>query len=90
MDAPAHMQQRGMVEPLFVREHIASMKPYIQKTVDDLLDKMVEQGCDEPVDLIEQFALPVPSYVSVVVTLLRPGIREEIEETRKGEVIEDT
>ncbi|KAI3558654.1 cytochrome P450 55A1 [Colletotrichum abscissum] len=63
MDAPAHMQQRGMVEPLFVREHIASMKPYIQKTVDSLLDKMVEQGCDEPVDLIDKFALPVPSYI---------------------------
>ncbi|KAK1499326.1 cytochrome P450 55A1 [Colletotrichum cuscutae] len=63
MDAPVHMQQRGMVEPLFVREHIASMKPYIQKTVDSLLDKMVEQGCDEPVDLIDKFALPVPSYI---------------------------
>ncbi|KAK1522947.1 cytochrome P450 55A1 [Colletotrichum paranaense] len=63
MDAPAHMQQRGMVEPLFVREHIASMQPYIQKTVDSLLDKMVEQGCDEPVDLIDKFALPVPSYI---------------------------
>ncbi|KAK1519496.1 cytochrome P450 55A1 [Colletotrichum costaricense] len=63
MDAPAHMQQRGMVEPLFVREHIASMNPYIQKTVDSLLDKMVEQGCDEPVDLIDKFALPVPSYI---------------------------
>ncbi|KAJ0297748.1 hypothetical protein COL516b_010356 [Colletotrichum fioriniae] len=62
MDAPAHMQQRGMVEPLFVREHIASMKPYIQSTVDNLLDKMVEQGCDEPIDLIDKFALPVPSY----------------------------
>ncbi|KAJ0315591.1 hypothetical protein COL5a_011903 [Colletotrichum fioriniae] len=63
MDAPAHMQQRGMVEPLFVREHIASMKPYIQSTVDNLLDKMVEQGCDEPIDLIDKFALPVPSYI---------------------------
>ncbi|KAL2873033.1 hypothetical protein SGCOL_011832 [Colletotrichum sp. CLE4] len=63
MDAPAHMQQRGMVEPLFVRDHVASMKPYIEKTVNGLLERMVEQGCDEPVDLIDKFALPVPSYI---------------------------
>ncbi|KAK1673199.1 cytochrome P450 55A3 [Colletotrichum godetiae] len=63
MDAPAHMQQRGMVEPLFLRDHVASMKPYIEKTVNGLLERMVEQGCDEPVDLIDKFAVPVPSYI---------------------------
>ncbi|GJC87448.1 cytochrome P450 55A3 [Colletotrichum liriopes] len=63
MDPPAHMQQRSMVEPLFVRDHINSMRPYVQKTVDKLLDQMVKRGCDEPVDLIENFALPVPSYI---------------------------
>lgn len=51
------------MEPLFVKEHIEGMKPYIQKTVDDLLDEMVRNGCNEPVDLVEKFALPVPSYV---------------------------
>ncbi|KAI5459316.1 cytochrome P450 55A3 [Mariannaea sp. PMI_226] len=63
MDAPAHMHQRGMVESLFSKEHIDTMKPYIQKTVDDLLNAMIEKGCSEPVDLIDKFALPVPSYI---------------------------
>ena len=52
-----------MVEPLFVADHIKTLQPYIQKTVDDLLDAMLAKGCAEPVDLVEQFALPVPSYV---------------------------
>ncbi|KPM41930.1 Cytochrome P450 55A3 [Neonectria ditissima] len=63
MDAPAHMNQRDMVEPLFVKEHVQQMRPYIQKTVDDLLSEMIQNGCDEPVDLVEKFALPVPSYI---------------------------
>jgi nitric oxide reductase len=63
MDPPAHMQQRSMVEPLFTKEHINSMRPQIQKTVNSLLDEMVKEGGSEPVDLVEKFALPVPSYV---------------------------
>ncbi|KAH7123297.1 cytochrome P450 55A3 [Dactylonectria estremocensis] len=63
MDLPAHTNQRSMVEPLFVKSAIEDRKPYIQKTVDDLLDTMIEQGCSEPVDLVEKFALPVPSYI---------------------------
>ncbi|KAK7211327.1 hypothetical protein V2G26_018505 [Clonostachys chloroleuca] len=63
MDSPAHMNQRGMVEPLFVKEKIEAMKPYIQRTIDSLLDSMIAKGCAEPIDLVENFALPVPSYI---------------------------
>jgi nitric oxide reductase len=52
-----------MVEPLFTREHIEGMRPHIQQTVDSLLDVLVKEGGDKPVDLVEKFALPVPSYV---------------------------
>jgi len=56
---------RSMVEEFFTTEHVKSLKPYIQKTVDELLDKMKAKGCaDGPVDLVESFAMPVPSYVS--------------------------
>ena len=63
MDPPAHMHQRSMVEPLFTKEHINSTRPKIQKTVDSLLDEVVKQGGSQPFDIVEKFALPVPSYV---------------------------
>lgn len=52
-----------MVEPIFIQEHVETLKPYIQKTADQLLDAMIQGGCDKPVDLVEKFALPLPSYV---------------------------
>jgi fungal nitric oxide reductase len=52
-----------MVEPIFVKDHIESMKPYIQKTVETLLDQMIATKSSGPADLIGRFALPVPSYV---------------------------
>lgn len=65
MDPPDHMKQRGMVEKFFTREHVDGMMPYIKKTAQDLIDKVKEAGKGgKPVDLIEGFALPLPSYVS--------------------------
>lgn len=58
------MFDRGMVESFFSHQHVQSQRPYIQKTVDKLLDAMIAKGCEKPVDLVESFALPVPSYVS--------------------------
>lgn len=52
-----------MVEPIFQKPHVETMKPNIQKTVDKLLDSLIEGGCSKPVDLVEKFSLPVPSYV---------------------------
>ena len=55
-----------MVEPLFSHEHIDAMHSHIQKTVDSLLDTMLKEGGERPVDLVDKFALPVPSYVSPI------------------------
>lgn len=52
-----------MVDAFFNQDYVEKLKPYIQKTVQSLLDDMASKGCKEPVDLIEKFALPVPSYV---------------------------
>jgi nitric oxide reductase len=53
-----------MVEAWFTPEKVKSMQPYIDKTVNDLLERMKNKGCaNGPVDLVEEFALPVPSYV---------------------------
>jgi len=63
MDPPEHTRQRGLVEPVFSKESVQAMRPQIQATVDRLLDKMLAKGGKEPVDLVESFALPVPSFV---------------------------
>mgnify|MGYP003816710327 FL=1 len=66
MDAPDHMRYRSMVAGWFTPEYVASMQPYIDKTVQDLLERLRHKGCaDGPVDFVEEFALPVPSYVCV-------------------------
>ena len=51
-----------MVEPLFTYEHIRSIRPQIQATVNSLLDAMLPLAGSGPVDFVEKFALPVPSY----------------------------
>ena len=61
---------RSMVEPLFTKEHIDSTRPHIQKTVDDLLDIVIKEGGEKPFDIVDKFALPVPSYVSLVIPFI--------------------
>jgi len=58
-----------MVAAFFTRQHVESLRPFIQKTVDDLLNAMIAKGCEEPVDLVESFALPVPSYVRLLLKI---------------------
>ena len=53
-----------MVESFFSHEHVEAMRPHIQETVDNLLDALVKEGSEKPIDLVEKFSLPVPSYVS--------------------------
>lgn len=55
-----------MVEPLFTPEAVKKLQPYIQKTVDDLLENLKQKGsANKQVDLVKEFALPVPSYVGL-------------------------
>ncbi|KAF2816401.1 cytochrome P450 55A1 [Mytilinidion resinicola] len=63
MDPPQHMQQRGMVAPIFTKERVENLRPHIQATVDRMLDAMVAARGENPVDLVEKLALPVPSYI---------------------------
>ena len=58
--------RRSMVEPLFTSEAVEKLRPHIQRTVDTLIDAMIKDGSGKPVDLVDKFALPVPSYVSLL------------------------
>lgn len=63
MDPPEHMKQRSMVAPMFTRAHAETMRSHIEALAGSLIDDMVKGRCDKPVDLVEKFALPLPSYI---------------------------
>ncbi|MGW3997390.1 cytochrome P450 [Amycolatopsis sp. NPDC004772] len=61
MDNPEHARLRKMVTAPFTIRRVAAMRPAVQKIVDDRIDELL--AGPKPVDLVEAFALPVPSLV---------------------------
>ncbi|MEU7003019.1 cytochrome P450 [Nonomuraea sp. NPDC046570] len=61
MDAPEHVAQRRLLISDFTIKRMEALRPRIQRIVDDLIDEML--AGPNPVDLVEAFALPVPSLV---------------------------
>jgi cytochrome P450 len=61
MDDPEHARLRRMVTAPFMIKRIEAMRPGVQKIVDGLIDDVL--AGPRPVDLVEAFALPVPSLV---------------------------
>ncbi|AXB47910.1 cytochrome P450 [Amycolatopsis albispora] len=61
MDDPEHARLRRMVGSAFAVKKVAAMRPMVQEIVDDALDEFL--GGPKPADLVEGFALPVPSLV---------------------------
>ncbi|MEU9479046.1 cytochrome P450 [Streptomyces sp. NPDC048191] len=61
LDDPEHNRQRRMMIPEFTVRRATELRPWIQRVVDDLLDRMIAQG--PPAELVSAFALPVPSTV---------------------------
>ncbi|HEY2061088.1 MAG TPA: cytochrome P450 [Amycolatopsis sp.] len=61
MDDPEHNRLRRMVTAPFSMRRVAAMRPAIQQIVDDRIDELL--AGPRPVDLVEAFALSVPSLV---------------------------
>ncbi|MEB8340781.1 cytochrome P450 [Streptomyces endophyticus] len=61
MDDPEHARIRRMVTAPFTIKKMEAMRPPVQKIVDGLIDDMLAGPA--PVDLVQAFALPVPSLV---------------------------
>ncbi|WP_206784855.1 cytochrome P450 [Amycolatopsis sp. MtRt-6] len=61
MDNPEHARLRKMVTAPFTIRRVAAMRPAVQRIVDDQIDALL--AGPNPVDLVEAFALPVPSLV---------------------------
>ena len=59
-DPPEHTRLRGLVSKAFTPRTVEAMRPRIQEIVDELLDAAHD---DEPFDLIERIAYPLPVIV---------------------------
>jgi cytochrome P450 len=60
-DPPAHTALRRYLTPEFTKHRLARLEPVIERIVDARLDAMAEQGPE--VDLVDQFAFPIPFEV---------------------------
>ncbi|MEW2624656.1 cytochrome P450 [Streptomyces sp. NPDC048106] len=61
MDDPEHARLRRMVTAPFTIRKVEALRPSVQRIVDDLIDEML--AGPNPTDLVEAFALPMPSLV---------------------------
>jgi cytochrome P450 len=76
-DPPDHTRLRGLVSKAFTPRVVEGLRPRIQQIVDDLLDGVAARGS---MDLIEEFAYPIP--VIVICEML--GVPVEDHERFKG------
>jgi cytochrome P450 len=60
-DPPGHTRLRRMLTPAFTVRQMRRLEPRIERIVADHLDAMERSG--PPVDLVQAFALPIPSLV---------------------------
>ncbi|MET9497239.1 cytochrome P450 [Streptomyces sp. NPDC006552] len=61
MDDPDHARLRRMVTGPFAVKRMEALRPRVQQIVDGLIDEML--AGPNPTDLVQAFALPVPSLV---------------------------
>jgi len=61
MDAPDHTFFRRMLTSEFMIKNMRTLEPLIRQTVVGALDSLT--AAEQPADLVEHFALPVPSMV---------------------------
>ncbi|MER7503097.1 cytochrome P450 [Nonomuraea pusilla] len=60
-DPPEHTRLRKYLTPEFTMRRLRRLEPRIEEMVEEYLDRMEAKG--SPVDLVESFALPIPSLV---------------------------
>jgi cytochrome P450 len=73
---PDHTRLRRLVNAAFTRRRVDGLAPRIQEITDELLDGLAARE-DEPIDLVAEFAYPLP--ISVICELL--GVPQD----RRGE-----
>ncbi len=63
MDPPEHDVQRRMLIGSFTVRRVNGLRPSIRRIVDERIDAVLAKSGSGPVDLVPEFALPVPSTV---------------------------
>ncbi len=63
VDRPDHTRLRRLVASTFSAHRIEGLRPRIQAIVDDLLDLVADRDPESPVDLVGEFAFPLPFTV---------------------------
>ncbi|MFE5210540.1 cytochrome P450 [Streptomyces sp. NPDC056600] len=63
MDPPEHDVQRRMLIGSFTVRRVNGLRPSIRRIVDERIDAVLAKSGSGPVDLVQEFALPVPSTV---------------------------
>jgi cytochrome P450 len=66
LDPPEHTRMRRLVAGAFTGRRVEALRPRVTTLVDDLIDHL--QTLEQPVDLVENFSLPLP--VQVICELL--------------------
>ncbi len=63
VDPPDHTRLRRLVSAAFSPRRVESLRPHVQTIADDLLDAIAAQGPDRRVDLVADYAFPLPFTV---------------------------
>ena len=82
-DPPDHTRLRSLANHAFTVRAITAMRPRIQQLVDDLLDRVEEQG---DVDLVATFAYPLPVIVIAELLGVPPEDRDRIRRWSAGAI----
>jgi len=84
-DPPQHTRLRRMLAPMFTVQRMLRLLPLIEAIVTEHLDDMAKQG--GPIDLVQAFALPVPSLV--ICELLGVPYADRADFQRQSKVLSD-
>ena len=62
LDGEAHLRIRKLLISEFTVKRMQALTPYVQRIIDERIDAMLAKA-PGPVDLVSEFALPIPSLV---------------------------
>ncbi|WP_255955336.1 cytochrome P450 [Streptomyces odontomachi] len=80
MDAPDHTRYRKPLSKAFTSRRVRDLEPQIEQVITECLDAMEAKG--GPVDLMQEFAMPVPVRVISELLGASPDIAKELKQLR--------